>query len=90
MTKDKAASGVAVLREDLIGEVEVKLEARLGKAAMTLRDLLALEPGAVVALETGLADRIELFLGGKLVATGEVVAVDDNYAVRIVELAPRE
>lgn len=77
-----------MIRDDLIGDVGVVLEARLGKSSITLRELLALQPGALVTLETCLADKVELFLNDKLVATGDLVAVGDNYAVRIVDLAP--
>jgi flagellar motor switch protein FliN/FliY len=72
---------------ELIGSVSVTLEARLGKAMMAVEDLLALRSGAVVALETGLADRAELYLNDVLVARGEIVAVGDNYAIRIIEVA---
>lgn len=71
----------------LIGGVAVELEARLGKSMMTVQDLLELKLGAVVELQTGLADRVDLYLNDALVARGEIVAVGDNYAVRIVDLA---
>lgn len=73
--------------KELIGAVTVELEARLGKAAMTVSDLLALRDGSIVTLETGLGDHADLYFNNALVARGEIVAVGDNYAIRIVELA---
>jgi flagellar motor switch protein FliN len=74
---------------ELLRGVRVALEARLGQANMTVEEMMALKSGAVVTLETSLADHVELFLNGTLVARGEIVAVGDKFGVRIVELAQK-
>jgi flagellar motor switch protein FliN/FliY len=56
---------------------------------MTVEDLMGLKTGAVVALETGLADHVDLYLNDALVARGEIVVVGSKYGVRITELASR-
>jgi flagellar motor switch protein FliN/FliY len=73
----------------LFADVKVSLEARLGESPMTVDSIMALRPGAVVALTTGLADHVDLFLNQVLVARGEIVAVDGKYGVRVVEIAAR-
>jgi flagellar motor switch protein FliN/FliY len=85
--KNEQETRLTPIGTGLIGGVAVELEARLGKSVMTVQDLLALKAGSVVTLETGLADQVDLYLNDALVARGEIVAVGDNYAVRIVELA---
>lgn len=88
-TGDKApAAGLTPIGRDLIGGVPIALEARLGKATMSVKDLFALTDGSVVQLEAGLADHAELYFNDALVARGEIVAVGDNYAIRIVDVAP--
>lgn len=82
-TKRANSSGSA---EAIFETVEVDLDARLGVVNMTIRELLALEKGAVVALDRTIADPIELRLRDKVVAHGEIVTVDDNFAIRITEL----
>lgn len=74
---------------DLLAGVRVALEARLGEASMTVEDLMALKSGAIVTLETGLADHVDLYLNEVLVARGEIVAVDGKFGVRVVELSSR-
>jgi flagellar motor switch protein FliN/FliY len=74
---------------DLLGGVRVALEARLGEASMTVEDLMALKSGAIVTLETGLADHVNLYLNEILVARGEIVAVDGKFGVRVVEISSR-
>jgi flagellar motor switch protein FliN/FliY len=76
------------INSDLLRGVRVSLEVRLGESPMTVDEMLALKAGAVVTLDTGLADSVELYLNDNLVARGEIVAVGDKYGVRIVEIAP--
>ena len=73
----------------LLKDVPVTLEARLGNVTMPVSELLELRAGSVLDLDTRLNEPIELFLNGTLVARGEIVAVDDRFGVRIVEIAGR-
>jgi len=79
---------LAAINSDLFRGVRVSLEARLGQAAMRVEEMMALKSGSIVTLETRLADHLELYLNGTLIARGEVVAVGDKYGVRIVDIAP--
>ncbi len=79
----------ARISSDLLRGVRVALEARLGEANMTVEEMMALKSGAVVTLDTGLADHVDLYLNGVLVARGEIVAVGDKYGVRIVDIAAK-
>jgi flagellar motor switch protein FliN/FliY len=73
----------------LLGDVAVTLQARLGSVEMTLADLLALRTGSVIELKTRLSEPVELYLNDGLVARGEIVAVDDRFGIRILEIATR-
>lgn len=84
--KDTAAPLIG-LDSAVFGGVQVRLDARLGHVAMTVSELLALKAGEILTLETGLSDLVELQLNGNLVARGEIVAVNDSFGVRIVEIA---
>ncbi len=54
---------------------------------MPIEDLLDLKSGSIVKLDLKVNDLIELRLNNALVARGEIVAVDDHFGVRIVEIA---
>lgn len=71
----------------LLGDVEVVLEARLGETQLTVGELTSLEPGSLLTLDRSLADHADIYLNGKIVARGEIVAVDKNFGVRITEIA---
>ena len=68
-------------------DVRVPLQAKLGQASLTVAELLALKSGSVVKLNAQMNELIELRLNDAVVARGEIVAVDDSFGVRIVEVA---
>lgn len=73
-----------------IHEVSLEAYAILGTASMPVSQLLRMGRGAVVELETGLGDEIEMRINDQLVAKGEVVVVEDRIAIEITEIVKRE
>lgn len=73
-----------------IHEVNLEAYAILGTASMPVSQLLRMGRGAVVELETGLGDEIEMRINDQLVAKGEVVVVEDRIAIEITEIVKRE
>jgi flagellar motor switch protein FliN/FliY len=86
---DGAGAPILSANSRLLGDVAITLHARLGSVDMTLADLLALKTGSVIELKTRLSEPVELYLNDALVARGEIVAVDDRFGIRIVEIAAR-
>lgn len=70
----------------LVEDVKVKLDARLGGADISIAELFALKRDSVLALDAALDAPIELRLGGKVVALGQLVAVDDRFGLRVTEV----
>jgi flagellar motor switch protein FliN/FliY len=71
---------------DLLLEVELPVALRFGKREMPLGDILELTAGAVVELDQKILEPVELLVGGKVVAHGEVVVLDGHYALRVTEV----
>jgi flagellar motor switch protein FliN/FliY len=71
---------------DLLRDVEMELTVELGRTRMTVRELLSLAPGAVVELDRAAGSPADLLVNGRLIARGEVVVVDEDFAVRITEI----
>jgi len=69
-----------------INNVEMALTVEIGRTRMTVRDVLALEPGAVVELDRSVGSPADILLNGRLIAHGEIVVVDQDYAVRITKI----
>jgi flagellar motor switch protein FliN len=72
---------------DLLMDVELEVTLRFGERQLLLKDLLELVPGAVVELDQQVQDPVELLVGRKVIARGEVVVVDGNYGLRVTEIA---
>lgn len=71
----------------LFNDVRVALRVRLGDVTLSVKELLALKSGSTLKLDLKMSDLVELRLNDALIARGEIVAVDDNFGVRIVEIA---
>lgn len=72
---------------DLLLEVELDASVRFGSREMELRELFELGPGDVVELDRHLSDPVDLIVGDKIVARGEVVLVNGNFGLRVTEVA---
>ena len=86
-TGKESDPGPAKINSKLIDSVSVTLEAYLGAAKMTVAELNALKPDSVVTLDAPLSQAVEIRLNGVAVARGELVAVGDRFAVRILEIS---
>jgi len=76
---------------ELLLDVELEASLRFGSREMTLSDLLALGPGDVIQLDRALTDPVDLIIGDKIVARGEVVLVNGNFGLQIAAVAePRK
>ena len=62
---------------------------RFGQQSITLAKLAALGPGSVIELDRKVEEPIDLVLGDRVLARGEVMVVDGNYGLRVTELLDR-
>ncbi|MDE3186055.1 MAG: FliM/FliN family flagellar motor switch protein [Acidobacteriota bacterium] len=85
-----AAAGIGPGIELLL-DVELEATLRFGCREMPLSEILDLGPGDVVELDRHIADPVDLIVGDKIVACGEVVLVNGNFGLRVTEVAaPRK
>lgn len=71
---------------DLVREVKVRLVAVVGECEITVGDFFELREGSVVKLDRRVETPVDVLLDGRRVARGTLVAVDDNFGVRITEI----
>jgi flagellar motor switch protein FliN/FliY len=69
-----------------ISDVEMALTVEIGRTRMSVREVLGLEPGAVIELDRSAGAPADVLLNGRLIAHGEIVVVDQDYAVRITQI----
>ena len=73
-------------RMNLLRDVTMGVSVELGRTRMTVRELLALTPGMIVQLDKAAGAPVDLLVNGTLMARGEVVVIDEEFAVRISEI----
>lgn len=75
----------------LLLDVELEATLRFGCREMPLGEILELGPGDVVELDRQVSDPVDLIVGDKIVARGDVVLVNGNLGLRVTEVAvPRK
>ena len=67
--------------------VPVELAVEIGRTRMTIGEALALGPGSVVTVGRLAGDPVDLLVNGRVIARGEVVAIDEELGLRITEIA---
>ncbi|MCC6170419.1 MAG: flagellar motor switch protein FliN [Gammaproteobacteria bacterium] len=76
---------------EAILDVPVTLSMEVGRVRIPIRNLLQLTQGAVVELERGAGEPLDVFVNGTLIAHGEVVVVNDKFGVRVTDvISPAE
>lgn len=67
-------------------DIQLKVTAVIGSTKMTLKELLSLEKGSIIELDTLENQEVELYVNGKKFAHGQVVTIDQNFGVRITSI----
>jgi flagellar motor switch protein FliN len=79
-----------VIDSDAVESLQVNLDVRIGSVTLPLAELQQIEPGAILTLEESAANQVEILAGEKTIARGEIVTVDDQLAVRILQILGSE
>jgi flagellar motor switch protein FliN/FliY len=74
---------------ELLLDIQLPVVVRMGQTEMQMGELLKLTPGSILELNRSADAPVELLVNGKLIAKGEVVVVDGNFAFRITEIDTR-
>lgn len=70
--------------------VPMEASVEIGRTAMTVGDTLDLRPGSIVVLDRMAGEPVDLYVNGTLLASGEVVVVDDQFGLRVNEIVEGE
>lgn len=69
-----------------VANVEVTLCAELGRAKLQLRDAIEYDTDSIVVLDKTENDPINIYVDDILIAKGKIVAIEDSYGIKIVEI----
>jgi flagellar motor switch protein FliN len=72
---------------DLLMDIELEATLQFGAREMQLKEILALGPGDVIELDRHISDPVDLVIGDRIVARGEVVVLNGYFALNVTEVA---
>ncbi len=71
----------------IINALEVRCEVRIGTVSLTVEQLKQVSEGQVLTLNEKVNEPVSVLLNGKLIAYGELVCCDENFGIKITEVA---
>jgi flagellar motor switch protein FliN/FliY len=81
-----AGTGSNEINLNLILDVSVTVALEVGRAKMSVRELLQLAPGAIVELDRQAGEPLDVLVNGVRIARGEVVVVNDKFGIRLTDV----
>jgi flagellar motor switch protein FliN/FliY len=75
---------------ELLKDVPLNVRVELGKCEMKVEDVLKLAPGSVIEVDKLTGDPLDIYVNNQLVARGEVLVINDNFAIRIKEIISKK
>jgi flagellar motor switch protein FliN/FliY len=80
------AGSTGEMNLNLILDVAVTLSLEVGRARMSVRDLLQLSPGAIVELDRLTSEPLDVLVNGVRIAHGELVVVEEKFGIRLTDV----
>ncbi|WP_084273743.1 flagellar motor switch protein FliN [Legionella fairfieldensis] len=74
---------------ELILDIPVEVTVEIGRTKMTIRNLLQLNQGGIIALDRLAGEPLDILVNGTLVAHGEVVVVNDKFGIRLTDIVSK-
>lgn len=71
---------------NLLMDVPLQISVEIGSARRKVKDILEFSQGSIIELERQAGAPVDIVVNGNLIAKGDVVVIDDNFAVRITEI----
>ncbi|HOZ72595.1 MAG TPA: FliM/FliN family flagellar motor switch protein [Spirochaetales bacterium] len=77
------------MRTGTVEDAMVRVQVVLGGRSLSVRDLSTVAKGSIIELDSIAGEPVDLVAAGEVVAKGEVVIIDENFGIRVTELAER-
>lgn len=74
----------------IINDLSVVLNVEIGKAQIKIRDLLNLTKGSVLELNKQAGEPVDVYVSGKLIATGTIITANGKYCIRLASMAEKK
>jgi len=68
-----------------LADVPVDVDVELGRKTMTVREILSLDQGSVIKMTRPAGENIDIYVGGAMLGSGEIVIIEEAVGVRITD-----
>ena len=75
---------------DLLFDVELPVSVSFGRTQLPLKEVIKLTTGSILELNRSITEPVELIVNNCVIARGEVVVIEGNYAIRIQQIISRQ
>jgi len=82
----KSMESAAKISEDVLSDIEISIEARVGEKRLTIGELNSLKKGEVLTLDTSVSEPVLLLYKNAPFASGELVTDGDKLGIRITHI----
>ena len=72
---------------EILLDIPLEVSVELGRTRMVIKDLIQLGPGSIIELDKLIGEPVDLLVNDNLIARGEVVVFDENFGIRITDIA---
>jgi flagellar motor switch protein FliN/FliY len=73
----------------VLDNIPVTVSVELGTTKLKIGEMMALNQGSVIALDSLAGEPLNLRVNGTLIAKGEIVLIKENYGIKLTEIVPR-
>ena len=85
---EDSAKGEKFGRIDKLNDVELPIRVEFARIEMKIKEVLEIQAGDIVKLNRFAGELVDIFVGERLFAKGEITVVEDKFGVRIVDILP--
>ena len=82
----QTATEKPALSIDALKDVNLHLKIELGRSRMYVQDILKFASGSIIELDKLTGDPLDIYVNDRLVARGEILVINDNFAIRVTEI----
>jgi len=68
-----------------LADVPVDVDVELDRKTMSVRDILLLDKGSVIKMVRSAGENIDIYVGGAMLGSGEIVIIEEAVGVRITD-----
>ena len=85
-TPERHLMGQEANNLDMLLDIPLQVTVELGRTTRSVKEILSLSSGSIIELDKLAGEPVDILVNKRLIATGEVVVIDENFGVRVTDI----